>query len=395
MAEVDKAVQKLQNMWYLAVVNGLGLNKSSFMLLQSGTPLPYETTVLWQVIDSLPPRALTSVLSLGSVSSFYHAYGSLFSPIIAPVSDDFTRVMGDYLNTWMDYQKTLPDDVFDDADKEIKAFSSWAKRNLPSHISSSAISVFSKDILNVVNISREKYRENSDFSHPFDGKKGPLYKIKIGDINAGAIAHGPKKEIHLNSKTASSDVSTTWAKGGVSGFLSIFSLGGSGGYSNTTRKFVSSDITIDATFQHVLNVQTFRPGDWYNSSFLNYALKGKSAWSAGNPLTWESVFGPDGNMQRFIEGLIIVDGIEIVMTSNATFSIDERKEINSQVRGGMWPFFSTSASGGFNSAVNFDDQGRMIVKTTCPVGSPAIFGANVGNFPQYLANQDRQASTVA
>ncbi|WP_333849616.1 hypothetical protein [Leclercia sp.] len=395
MAEVDKAVQTLQNMWYMAVVNGLGLNKSSFMLLQSGTPLPYETNVLWQVIDALPPKALTSVMSLGSLSSFYHNYGSLFSPVFAPESDDFKRIMGDQLNSWQDYQKTLPEDVFDDADKEIKAFSMWAKRHLPSHISSSAISIFSKDILNIVNASREKYRANSDFLHPFEGKKGPLYKIKISDITQGAIAHGPKKEIHLNSKTSSSDVSSTWAKGGVSGFLSIFSLGGSGNYSNTTRKFVSSDITIDATFQHVLNVQTFMPGDWYNSGFLNYAFKGKSAWSVGNPLTWESVFGPDGNLQRFIEGLIIVDGIEIVMKSSAIYSMEDRKEINSQIKGGIWPFFSTNASGGFNSAVNFDDQGRMIVKTTCPVGSPAIFGANVGNFPAYITNQNRQASTVA
>lgn len=377
MAEVDKAVQKLQDIWYLAAVNGLGLDKSSFMLLQSGTALPYTTKDLWQMIDTIPPKALTTVLSMGSLNSFQQNYGGLFSAIIAPMSDDFKRVMGDYLEDWLDYKKTVPQKELEDAHGWPGLFKCWAGRNLPDHMATSAISVFSKDSHNIVNVASSKYYAERD-------AKYSLYNIKIDDIISGAIAHGPKKEIHVNSRTSSSDVSNTWARGGVSGFFSIFSLGGSGVSSNTTSKFTNSEITIDATFQHVVNVPTFKPGDWYNSSFLNYAYNGENVWSVGNPVTRENTFGPDGNMQRFIEGLIIVDGIDIVMTSTATYTADEQKEINAQVRGGFWPFFATNASGGYNSRVTFSDQGRMMVKTSCPVGSPAIFGANVRALSEYF-----------
>jgi hypothetical protein len=395
MAEVNKAVQTLQDMWYLAAVDGLGLDKSSFMLLQPGVALPYTTGDLWQVIDAIPPKALTTVLSLGSLNSFYQDYGGLFSAVIAPMSDDFKRVMGDYLSEWMDYKKKVTPKELKEADGWPGLFEFWAGQNLPDNVATTAISVFNKDTHNIVNVASKKYYTNSDADHPFDPKKDTLYNIKIDDIVGGAIAHGPKKEVHVDSKTSSSDVSTTWAKGGVSGFFDIFSLGGSGGYSKTTSKFTSSEVTIDATFQHVVTVQTFKPGDWYNSSFLNYAYKGENAWSTGNPITWANTFGPDGNLQRIIEGLIIVDGIDIVMTSDATYSAEEQKEINAQAKGGVWPFFSVNASGGYSSKVSFNDQGKMTVKTSCTVGNPAIFGANVRAVSAYVSALALQASAMA
>lgn len=381
MAEVDKAMQTLQNMWYMAVVNGLGMDKSSFMLLQSGTPLPYTTGELWQVIDSLPPKALTTVLSVGSLNSFYQNYGGLFSAVTAPDSDDFKRVMGDYLARWMDYKKTVTRSEIKEGDGWSGLFEFWANQHLPDNVAAKAISVFNKDKHNIVTGASDKYYKNIDTDHPFVPGTYPLYNIQIGDITGGATAHGPKKEIHVNSKTSSSDVSNTWAKGGVSGFFSIFSLGGNGNFSKTSSKFTSSDFTIDATFQHVVTIPTFKPGDWYNSALLSYARANRNVWSVGNPVTWESTFGPEGNLQRYIEQLVIVDGIEVIMTSDATYTAAEQMEINGQARGGIWPFFMANASGGHGSSVRFDDKGRMIVKTSSPVGSPAIFGANVKTFP--------------
>ncbi|PJG57644.1 hypothetical protein [Aeromonas cavernicola] len=387
MAQVDKAVATLQDMWYLAVVDGLGLDKSSFMLLQAGVQLPYTTGDLWQLVDSIPPKALTTVLSTGALNSFYQDYGSLFSVIIAPVSDDFKRVMNDYLADWMDYKKTVTVKDLQDAGGWPALFDFWAHQNLPDNIATSAISIMNKDNNNIVNSASQKYYANSNVNQPFDPKKDTLYKINITDIVGGAIAHGPTKSVHLDSNTSSSDVSTTWAKGGVSGFFDIFSLGGGGSYSKTTSKFTSSEVTIDATFQHVVTVETFKPGDWYNSGFLNYAYKGENVWSTGNPLTWANTFGPNGDLVRIIEGLVVVDGIEITITSDASYSEEEQKEIRSQASGGIWPFFSANASGGYNSDVSFNDQGKMIVKTSSPVGNPAVFGANVRDISAYLSTQ--------
>ncbi|ECF1925573.1 hypothetical protein E1L25_27005 [Salmonella enterica subsp. enterica serovar Newport] len=386
-SEVNNAVQSLQNMWYLAAVDGLGLDKSSFMLLQPGVALPYTTSTLWQLIDSIPPKALTAVFSPGALNSFYQNYGGLFSAVIAPMSDDFRVVMGDHLSDWMAYKKGVKlEDLKDGGWSGLFEF--WASTHLPDNKVTTAISVFNKDIHNIVNIAFKKYQNNSNENDPFafNDENPFLYNILIDDIVDGAIKHGPKREIRVNSKTSSSDVYSTWAKGGASGLFAIFSLGGKGDSSKTTSKFASSEITIDATFQHVVTIQTFKPGNWYNSSFLNYASKGDNVFSTGNPRTWENTFGPDGDLQRIIEGVVVVDGIDIVMTSDATYSAEEQKEINAQTKGGVWPFFSVNASGGYSSKVSFNDQGRMTVRTSCPVGNPAIFGANVRNISAYITD---------
>ena len=92
-------------------------------------------------------------------------------------------------------------------------------------------------------------------------------------------------------------------------------------------------------------------------------------------------------MQRFLEGLVVVDGIDIVMTSDASYTLDEQKQINAQASSGLWPFFCVNASGGYSSRVSFNDQGKMTMKTSCPVNNPAIFGANVRSFSDYLSVQ--------
>lgn len=114
MAEVDQAVENLQNMWYLAVVNGLSLDKNTFAFLQSGKQMPYTTSSLWQLIDSIPPKALTSTLSFSALNSFYQNYGGLFAVFNDPPSDAFTRIMGDKMSVWLKYKHTLnTDDLID------------------------------------------------------------------------------------------------------------------------------------------------------------------------------------------------------------------------------------------------------------------------------------------
>ncbi|KAE9635969.1 hypothetical protein [Aeromonas veronii] len=395
MAQVDKAVANLQDMWYLAVVEGLGLDKSTFMFMQTGEQLPYTTSALWQLIDTIPPKALTAVLSLGSVNSFYQDYGGLLGSIISPVSDDLVRAMGDSYDDWNNYKKNVSDA---DLDKYgwSGVFQRWAERNMPTGQVPAAIAAFNKDNEhNIVNISSMKYLQQSDRNNPFNDKNHKLYNIQISDITGGRIAHGPKGQVHMNNKASSSDVSTTWAKGGVSGVFDIFSLGGSSSYSSTTSKFTNSEVTIDATFENVAPVPTFNPGAWYNIAFLTYAYNGDSAWSASSQITWDSTFGPNGNMQRVIGSLVVVDGIEVTMTSNASYSSEEQTAIKAQAKGGVWPFFSASASGGFNSDVTFDEQGRMTVKTTTKKGNPMILGANVLSIPKALGiSEQKVAATV-
>ena len=393
MSQVKEAIENLQSKWYNAFVQGAGMDANSFVFLQSGTQLPYTTKGLWQLIDAIPPKALTTVISFASINSFYQDYGALFGGAIkVPVSDNFKRVMGDNLSKWEDYRKSEAGaNKYEALGSLIKLFDFWVdfKSDILPGTASAVKSAFRSDLRNLVNQSSDFYYSESDPSDPFnpDGKN-KLYNIDITDIIGGAIAHGPSKQISLKSKTTSSDVRHTWAGGGVSGFWDIFSGGASGEYSKSTSKFTSSEVIVEATFKHVVSIPTFLPGNWYNSAFLNYALntKDNTVWDPSNPISWESTFGSKGNMQRTIESLVVVDGIDIKVTSSASYSESEQTDVKAHASAGIWPFFRFNASGGYSSSTSFNDAGNMTTHTSCPAGNPAIFGANIRPIEKQLAS---------
>jgi hypothetical protein len=394
MPQIQQAVEALQNAWYNAFVNGAGLDKTKFSFVQSGTQLPYDTKGLWQaMVDAIPPKCLTHVVSFGAINGFCDNYGTLTTVVLPPVNDNFKRAMGDDYNRWMDFRRTeVTIGMVAKAGGWISLFDIWADMNLPSGRIPRAKAAFRNDQRNIVVKSGDRYLRNipDPESLPlftYDPGNVPLlYNITIDDIIGGAIAHGPSKSIFFDSATSSSSVTDTWAGGGISGFFDIFWGGASASYHQSTEKFASSRVTVKAEFKHVLPVKTFLPGDWFSSSFLNYVYKTKDnrVWPAGDPVTWESTFGSSGNMQRHIEELVIVDGIDITVTSSASYSAAEQEDIRARASAGIWPFFRVSASGGYSSSTTFSDSGTMTTRTTCPEGNPAVFGMNVRSIESAL-----------
>lgn len=271
-------------------------------------------------------------------------------------------------------------------------------KNLPDNIAMSAISIFMQDRIGLVSVLQRKYNIGSDMYHPFDSEdvSKALYKLDIGSIMGGAISHGSGVTIKLNNQQASLDVSSTLAKGGVSGFFDIFSIGGSGGYSKSTSKFTSSKVEVVATFDHVLSVTTFLPGDWFNTPFLDMAISdNRSSWTPDKFPNWGTAFGPEGNMKRIIEELILVDGVTITTTSNACYNTDAQKEITTSTNAGVWPFFSAHVEGGTKTSASFNEQGQLTMTTNCPRGNPYILGASIRSIEEYLKSKNVKITEMA
>ena len=116
---------------------------------------------------------------------------------------------------------------------------------------------------------------------------------------------------------------------------------------------------------------------WYSSAAFNLAYQNNNTVWNTNPPTWANTFGSNGDIQRTCSSLIVVDGITVNMTSNAGFSSSQQTQFQAAASVGYWPFFKASGSGGWSHDVNFDSNGNVTVKSTCPTGNPNILGVIV------------------
>jgi hypothetical protein len=358
----------LQRQWYNTVVSGLGLDPKTFQLFQASAPLSFTSKALWSIFNSIPPDSLTQVFSQSQFNNFYADYHSVIMTILPPDGSQFRQAMGDDLTTWETYQKTLKPGT-----DVLTAFKEWAQLNLePGR--ATKVSVLFAQLLNgtvgraVENVLDPKF---------VDANNGPIFSKTIQNLN-DELKSAPSRSFSFDSSTASSDISHTWASGSVGGFYGFFSGGGQGNFDQLNKKAASSQVTIQASFKRVLSFAA-APGGWYSSAALKiaYSTSDNTVWPVGQHPDWSATFGPDGNLQRLATELIVVDGTDVTITSEASYSESEQKQISTSTSLGFWPFFSASGSGSSKTTIAFDSSGKMTVRISMPLGNPNILGVNV------------------
>lgn len=368
----QEAMQKLQKQWYNTIVTALDLDPNSFQLIQAQSPFTNTSAGLWQYFDSVPPKSLTQVFSQSAINSSFDDYRTVITAILPQGSDQFRVIMGDNLAAWEAYKKTLkPGDLGKDG--IFGAFQAWADIYLDPDIATKAITVYRQLQNGVVSLAVNAVFNQANLSS--DGR--PTFSKTIQDLR-DAITHGATKSFNFDSRTASEDVSQTWAKGEVNGMYDFFSGSAGGEYTQLSQKATSSRVTVHGTFKKVISFAA-APGKWFSSSALAlaYGTKDNTVWPAGQKPDWETTFGEQGNLQRLVTELIVVDGIEISVTSEASYDATEQQRIQAAASISFWPFFSANASGGRDKEVTFNASGNMTVTTSVPLGNPAIFGVNV------------------
>lgn len=391
-SSAGEAMETLTQQWYNALVAGLSLSPKSFQLYQGTQSIGSTSEFIWNILDAIPPKSVNNYYNPNQSNNFSQDYQAVIGNLKPASDNSFEACMADYFNQWMTYlgSADCPDDIFDSANLMSKGFKKWAMINAPSQMNCSAslIESFYNDVVTIA---------NTMFASAQAAGKGYAYNVTIADLN-NAITSAPAKSFTMNSKTASSSVTHTWAKASTSVFFDIFSFGGGGSYDKLTTQATSAGLNISASFKHV----TTLPGaplakastnpilkgytPWYNSAAFGRAFgtKDNTVWKNGAP-SWDTTFGTDGNMQRVTDTLVIVDGIDITITSETSYSYEDQQTIKAQANAGVWPFFSASGSGGSSTDVTFSDSGAMTVKISSPAGNPQLIGVLVTPVGDFVA----------
>jgi hypothetical protein len=372
------AMQNLQDQWYNALTAGLGLDASRFQLAQPSTPLGDTSDVLWAYFNNIPPLSLTSQFAASGGNRFYDDYRGVVSQLQSQGDGAFRRDLGDSYGLWMTYVSAL--NPLPTIEELPTKFRQWAMIHNPDIAQKGA-----NDLAAALN--DPIYRAQIAAGNTSGFVNGvPVFSRTIADLR-GAIPQGEARSVDFDSTSASSDVSHTWAKAEVSGLYDFFSGSAGGGYDQLSQKATGSELTVQASFHNVISFSA-DPGPWYVSAALSaaYNTTDNTLWRHGTP-SWQSTFGPTGNMQRFATGLVVVDGIDAVITSSASYSDSEQQEITASASVGIWPFFSFGGEGGHTTATSFDSSGSMTVTVSNPPGNPMVLGVNVEPVATYLGGE--------
>lgn len=364
----DDVMSKLQSQWYNTLVSGLGLDSSSFQLIQASQSLSFTSKALWEYFNTVPPASLTHVFSSSKLNNLFDNYKSVVMTILPPDGSQFREVMGDDYPAWITHQKSLPAGA-----DVLSAFLQWASVNLDPGRGNKAYTIYAQLLNGTVGVA-VKNALNPAFIDP---NNGPKFSRSIQDLR-DALVRAPSRNVSFDSATASSNTSHTWAQGNIGGSYRFFSASAGGRFDQLSKKVAGSHLKVAANFKQVLSFAT-APGGWFSSAALNiaYGTRDNTVWPAGQKPDWDSTFGPSGNLQRMATELVVADGLDITIESDASLSEGEQRAISAEAKLSVWPFFSASASGGHKTDVQFDASGKMVVKTVVPLGNPTVLGVNV------------------
>jgi hypothetical protein len=374
----------LQNGFYNAFIQGLGFSQSDpVQVVQPSTPLSTGSQgnlLLWNYLNNIPPFSLTQNYISSGGNQFGSDYSGLLSALNAAPNSFKADVGEQCYADWQAYVKTIspPPSV----SNLPMTFRSWAMINGYQSVATIGASDLAKMLLDPISNA-----QMSDIMYKPSGANDINWVPGITTLQS-ELASAPSRKFTVNSSSMNSNVSSSWTQGSNSGF---FGLWGSSNYqSSISQQFASSNISVSASFAHVLQFAA-TPGDWYNSSAMATAYNNPNdpkLWNTQSPITWKSTFDPNsGNMPRFATSLVVVDTMNVTVTSDAKFSQNDQQTIHNNSGAGMWPFYTTGGSSGSNTNVTFNQDGSMTVLITSLPTVPIVVALTVIPVDKFLGHQ--------
>ena len=362
----------LQNGFYNGFSQGLGFAPGiPFQMVQPSPPLvsgANQDQQLWNYFNNIPPFSLTQNYIASGGNQFTSDYSGLFSALQG-APNNFAKDVGPTCNAaWTQYASQLPYTVSISQFPVI--FRSWAMRNGYTNVANIGTSDLAQLLLDPISsaqLALMLYKPNGANTPTWDS----TYQNLLTQLNSA-----PNRAFSLNSSSMNSNVANSWSNSSNDGFFGLW--GGSSSSSSQSSTFAASNVTVQATFQHVMQFSAV-PGDWYNSSAMSlaYANKDGKPWDTSSPINWNNTFGTNGNMQRFASTLVVASGMNVVVTSSAVFNQQDQTAINNNSGAGMWPFYSANSSSGSSTNVQFNNQGNMTVTFSSVPGIPIVVGVIV------------------
>ncbi len=346
------------NGWYdalAAVVQGTG----TLALIQPAIAIPPQAMndQIWALFNNLPPVLTNHNLTVSGGNQFYPVYTSVLSQLTSTALTNFQSVLGLYYPLWQQYLGTIAPIPMPAQLPDV--FYAWAMTNAPS----------------VATAGRAAYA---------GALQDAIFSAQTGALNASLFFHNTPNFVNGIVQLFTQLVT---APGPVTiPFSSAPQTGG-----QETVPATDGPLGGTATFQRLLtftNVPSEGPGGWFSSLALRQAYSaavGGSPWRHQAEPNWQSTFGPNGNMQRFIGSLVIADGIDTSTPSGAPPHKSEQLAGRATASTGVWPLFVPSISG-IRSEQSFDDAGNLYFTVAVPVGQPVIIAAFVESAAQYIGS---------
>jgi hypothetical protein len=375
----------LQAGFYNALAQGLGYsNQDPFQVIQPSPPLTAgddSDALLWAYLNNMPVASLTQNTQFTGGNQYLADYQGVMSALQS-APNNFQSTIGP--TCWDAYQTALKD-------KDVKtgavAFRNWALYCDPcSAVATSGASALAAAMLDPIfaaQMNVTPYKPAGTEAVTFS----PGYAKMLA-----LLKKAPSRSFEVSASNWKTDVSKTWTQGSTTGFFGLW--GGSSSSSSISEKFASGGVSVKASFDNVLPFNA-TPGDWYSSAAFGMAFNNpdKAPWTPKNPITWDTTFGNNGNMQRFASSLLIANHMNISVVSAAQYSQDEQTQIQSNQGNGLWPFYCSGNSGGSSTNAAFDKDGRMTVTITSKANVPVVIGCIVLAASQYLGHEV-QASKI-
>lgn len=376
--------QNVNNGFYNALVESLGLSRQHFALLQPASPV-LTTPNLWNhYFNLIPPEANFVDLVLSSGSQYFDNYKALWSALQSDVGSE--------------YEKKVPQDIRDEFGdfllnranppslSQVPAlFRNWAFLRHPryANVGATALANALLDPIASGALRLLPYLGDTGADPPIPDRQ-PDWDENIDDLKA-ELAVAPSRSIDFKSSQTSTDLSNTWAHGQTNVFFGVYRSDSN--TSHTSSVFSDNEIDLNGSFGHVTTFAPV-PGSWFSSAGTKIAYDAKDTsppWVPGALKNWTNTFDPQtGSLARFIASLIVVDTMNITFHSKAQFTVDDRTLITQNSGGGLWPFYNTSSDSGTRTQFRFNDGGEMTVTITSLPGVPIVLGANVFSAEDYL-----------
>jgi len=361
----------LQNRWYRGLVAALSLSPARFQIDQPCTSVPPSDTGLWAIQDTVPPLSLTVNRDAGSVATMFGEYAAVARQMSFPLADLAEDIGEQNFAAWTAYVEQLGHPA---AAQLPALFQEWALPHAPDVANIGASDLATMALIDAVGQTLAPYQGPN--AAPRDFARG------YGDLIA-MLSAAPGASVTFDSTTAPTDVTATWTGGTHDSVDSLWS--GLSPATHLSDMFASSHITVNATFKHLVR-WTSTPGAWYDSSLLGMAYSNQASppWPTDPNPTWNALFGSSGSLQRLLASLLVIDGLQATVTSNATYQAADQQMIADHAAAGLWPFYLQATGTRVTTTVSFDAAGTMTIAIAAEPNQPLILGGDVLGIAQYL-----------
>ena len=382
--------QDVNNGFYNALVESLGLSRQHFALLQPASPV-LTTANLWNhYFNLIPPEANFIDLVLSSGSQYFDNYKALWSSLLSGAESSYeNKIPQNIRDAFADFVSSRPNPP--SLSQFPALFRNWAFIRYPKYANIGAtawanmlLDPIASGSARLIPYLGDPGDPTTEPPKPPIPERQPDWDEDIDSLNA-QLRLAPSRSIDYLQSTSNTDVTNTWAHGKTNVFFGVSRSDSR--TSSTSSKFSQNEISLKGSFGHVMTFSPV-PGSWFSSAGTKIAYDNKDTvppWVSGALKNWTSTFDPQaGTLARFIVSLVVVDTMNITFHSLAKYTDEERNDILKNKSGGVWPFYNTSSDSGISTQMNFNDDNEMTITIASLPGVPIVIGANVFSAKDYL-----------